>query len=53
MADPVRPPARRPAARRSPAAPARNSAPVTAKFAVWIQPRGPSASDLTGWRSGW
>lgn len=35
-----------------PAAPARTSVPVTAKFAVWTWPRGPSASELTGWRDG-
>jgi hypothetical protein len=35
-----------------PAAPARTSVPVTAKFAAWTWPRGPSASELTGWRDG-
>ena len=39
-------------ARARPAAPARNSVPATAKFPAWIQPRGPSARELTGWRSG-
>jgi hypothetical protein len=39
-------------ARARPAAPARNNVPVTAKFPAWIQPRGPSARELTGWRSG-
>jgi len=38
--------------RHKPAAPARNSVPVTAKFAAWTRPRGPSASELTGWREG-
>src|ERR1700684_2937466 len=38
--------------RDSPAAAARNNVPVRAKLPVWIQPRGPSARELTGWRSG-
>jgi hypothetical protein len=38
--------------RPTPAVPARTSVPATAKFVAWIQPRGPSASELTGWRRG-
>ena len=36
-------------ARASPAAPARNNVPATAKFPVWIQPRDPGAGEL-GWQ---
>jgi hypothetical protein len=46
------PAGRRSPARARPAAAARNNVPVTAKFPAWIQPRCPSARELTGWRSG-